>query len=258
MTTCPTCHTPVRPGNAECEFCGAPLAAPGPAQKRETAIGDVYVPPKRKTVVADDDPSAASSSSGGAQDASDPFARAVVPGREVPGRGAPAPKAATEVWDPDEDSRGARDDRAPAPAGAGFDPSDPFRRAVAVPGAAPQRRLAGVLVTFSLDPIGQIHPLREGRTVIGRAGDPGIDVEIAEARVSSPHCQIIARGSGVLLRDGGSTNGTWHARGPDGELRDILNEMITLQDGDRIRVGGAVFLVHLFDRALVARIWPTG
>ena len=49
--------------------------------------------------------------------------------------------------------------------------------------------------------------LKPGVNSIGR--NPDNDIEIADDKVSGSHCQIVVEGDRVLLRDLGSTNGTF-------------------------------------------------
>ena len=114
------------------------------------------------------------------------------------------------------------------------------------------------MVSFSLEPSGALYPIRRGKTAIGRTGDPGLDVELDDGKVSSPHCLIIARPSGVFLQDSMSTNGTWFRRGELTEFEDIqatMNNSARLEDGDFVRVGDSIFLVRLVDPAFVRRVW---
>jgi hypothetical protein len=48
----------------------------------------------------------------------------------------------------------------------------------------------------------------DGRVVVGRAEDDGVDVIIPEASISKKHCTFAADGGAVVLTDCGSTNGT--------------------------------------------------
>lgn len=77
------------------------------------------------------------------------------------------------------------------------------------------------------------HALLEGRTTVGRLTDN--DIQIDHGSVSSHHAEIVVQDGGALLRDNGSTNGTF-----------VNGEQVTehnLQHGDEIYFGhvGAVF-----------------
>lgn len=63
------------------------------------------------------------------------------------------------------------------------------------------------LVLLSEGFAGRAFDLKAEKTTVGRVSDN--DFEIAESSVSSHHAEIILRGSEVLIRDLGSTNGTF-------------------------------------------------
>jgi pSer/pThr/pTyr-binding forkhead associated (FHA) protein len=65
--------------------------------------------------------------------------------------------------------------------------------------------------------------------VIGRTDENAVVIE--QAKVSRRHAEVVRRGEIFVLRDLGSTNGTWHK----GEK---VSELV-LQDGDTFRVGEA-------------------
>jgi pSer/pThr/pTyr-binding forkhead associated (FHA) protein len=63
------------------------------------------------------------------------------------------------------------------------------------------------LVILSEGLTGKAHELKVERTTIGRVEDNAFP--IPEASVSSHHCEILLRGSDIVLRDLNSTNGTF-------------------------------------------------
>jgi len=63
------------------------------------------------------------------------------------------------------------------------------------------------LVVLSAGMTGRTHELKVDKTTIGRVEDNTF--QIAEPSVSSHHCEIVLRGSEVLVRDLNSTNGTF-------------------------------------------------
>src|SRR5882762_9670512 len=74
---------------------------------------------------------------------------------------------------------------------------------------------------------GRIYDLKVEKTTVGRVSDNAL--EIPESSVSSHHAEILLRGNDVLIRDLGSTNGTF-----------INGEKITeavLQPGQLLRFG---------------------
>jgi pSer/pThr/pTyr-binding forkhead associated (FHA) protein len=63
------------------------------------------------------------------------------------------------------------------------------------------------LVVLSAGMTGRTHELKAEKTTIGRVEDNTF--QIAEASISSHHCEILLRGSDVVVRDLNSTNGTF-------------------------------------------------
>ena len=84
-----------------------------------------------------------------------------------------------------------------------------------------------VILTQGLPVTGRAHELNVDRTTIGRVEDNLF--QIAEASVSSHHCEVHLRGTEVLIRDLNSTNGTF-----------INGEKVTespLKPGQTLRLG---------------------
>ena len=82
-----------------------------------------------------------------------------------------------------------------------------------------------VILTQGLN--GRAHELNVDRTTIGRVEDNLF--QIAEASISSHHCEVLLRGSDVVIKDLNSTNGTF-----------INGEQITesvLKPGQTLRLG---------------------
>src|ERR1041385_5507304 len=63
------------------------------------------------------------------------------------------------------------------------------------------------LVLLSAGMTGRTHELKVDKTTIGRVEDNTF--QISEPSVSSHHCEILLRGSDVVVRDLNSTNGTY-------------------------------------------------
>src|SRR5713226_6121518 len=63
------------------------------------------------------------------------------------------------------------------------------------------------LVVLSAGMTGRTHELKVDKTTIGRVEDNSF--QIAEPSVSSHHCEVLLRGSDVVVRDLNSTNGTF-------------------------------------------------
>ena len=74
---------------------------------------------------------------------------------------------------------------------------------------------------------GRTHDLKVDKTTIGRVEDNLF--QIAEPSVSSHHCEVLLRGSEVIVRDLNSTNGT--------RVNGLRIVETKLQNGDQVRVG---------------------
>ena len=100
-------------------------------------------------------------------------------------------------------------------------------------GQASDRRARPVLVHLSWGD--RSIPLAEGTHVIGR--DPGSAVWVDSGVVSRRHASIVVSAASLTIEDHGSKNGTLVNGAP-------LNGLAGLGDGDEIRVGPAVLVVH--------------
>jgi pSer/pThr/pTyr-binding forkhead associated (FHA) protein len=83
------------------------------------------------------------------------------------------------------------------------------------------------LVLLSAGMTGRTHELKVDKTTIGRVEDNTF--QIAEPSVSSHHCEVLLRGSDIVVRDLNSTNGTF-----------INGEKVTekvLKPGEVLRLG---------------------
>src|SRR5688500_14763571 len=80
--------------------------------------------------------------------------------------------------------------------------------------------------------VGRLYAIEHGEQSIGRVGG-GALLEIDDERVSSMHCQIVVSHGRHLLRDLGSTNGTYVNNQQVGE--------VFLNDGDLIQCGETIF-----------------
>jgi pSer/pThr/pTyr-binding forkhead associated (FHA) protein len=79
-------------------------------------------------------------------------------------------------------------------------------------------------------------PITVPQFVIGR--DPQCQLRPASPSISKRHCAVLLRGKQVLIRDFGSTNGTF----VNGQL---VEGEVPLKDGDLIKVGPLDFAVSL-------------
>jgi len=82
--------------------------------------------------------------------------------------------------------------------------------------------------------VGRVYKLRPVGTVLGRAGDT--DVVLDEDGVSRVHCMLLLQNGRWRVRDLGSTNGTFVGE------RTVGTTPLTLEDGDRIRLGSDLIL----------------
>lgn len=92
------------------------------------------------------------------------------------------------------------------------------------------------LIMFKADGSHRKFPLRRGNVVVGRAG--GCDLRIPLASVSRKHAVFEVEDDGVVIRDLGSSNGTFR--------NGLRVEDAELDAGDEITIGPVVFRV-LFD-----------
>ncbi len=91
-------------------------------------------------------------------------------------------------------------------------------------------RDACLVVIYGLD-LGKKYNVDQKNVSIGRSSSA--DVQIDQESVSRNHCKLINTGQTVLLRDLGSTNGTY--------VNDELVDEYVLRDGDFIKVGRCIF-----------------
>src|ERR1041385_6641828 len=83
------------------------------------------------------------------------------------------------------------------------------------------------LVLLSEGFTGRTYELKTDKTTVGRVSDNAF--EIPEASVSSHHAEILLRGSDVVIKDLGSTNGTF--------INGEKIEEATLKPGQILRFG---------------------
>ena len=85
------------------------------------------------------------------------------------------------------------------------------------------------LVVFTADKTWSFDLSEQEQVAIGRDEDCAVFID--SVKVSRRHAEVIYTGGAYVLKDLGSTNGTW--------LRDQRVEKVILQDGDVFRVGAA-------------------
>lgn len=87
------------------------------------------------------------------------------------------------------------------------------------------------LVVIYGDDLGRRIPLRAEPCIIGRSSKS--DVQIDQESVSRNHARIASAPQGYVVRDLGSTNGTY--------VNDDLVEEAVLRDGDQLKIGRTIF-----------------
>ncbi len=91
-------------------------------------------------------------------------------------------------------------------------------------------REACLVVINGMD-LGKKHPLNQASVLIGRSSKS--DIQIDEDSISRNHAMLLIDGNAYVVRDLGSTNGTY--------VNDVQSTEKTLRDGDQIRVGRTIF-----------------
>ncbi len=92
---------------------------------------------------------------------------------------------------------------------------------------------ACLVVIYGMD-LGKRYPLDDAQhpeLVIGRS--TGVDIRIDQEAVSRNHCKLLNTGEEVMIRDLGSTNGTY--------VNDRMVDEHVLTDGDLLKVGRCIF-----------------
>ena len=101
------------------------------------------------------------------------------------------------------------------------------------------RRLVGLLVSYSAVPTGEVYKVYEGRTIIGR--DRTCDISFhADGHMSSKHLLIqyvAAKGEFRAQEYSGTSNGSY----VNGQVY-VLGDVINLKDRDIIVIGGTKFV----------------
>lgn len=113
--------------------------------------------------------------------------------------------------------------------------TNPNKTVVTVITKAPQNRAEdgreGCLVIIYGDDLGRRVPLGPEPTIIGRSSK--CDVQLDQESVSRNHARISRQRSNYVIRDLGSTNGTY--------VNDELVDEVVLRDGDQVKVGRTIF-----------------
>lgn len=94
----------------------------------------------------------------------------------------------------------------------------------------PVSKEACLVVIYGMD-LGKKYNLDRPTMVVGRSSKA--DIQIDQEAVSRNHCKLLNTGKSLMLRDLGSTNGTY--------VNDELVDEYVLRDGDLIKVGRCIF-----------------
>jgi two-component system cell cycle response regulator len=94
----------------------------------------------------------------------------------------------------------------------------------------PAGKEACLVVIYGLD-LGRKYNVDRPSIVVGRSSKA--DIQIDQESVSRNHCKLINTGKSIMVRDLGSTNGTY--------INDELVDEYVLRDGDLIKIGRCIF-----------------
>jgi diguanylate cyclase (GGDEF)-like protein len=94
----------------------------------------------------------------------------------------------------------------------------------------PTGKEACLVVIYGLD-LGRKYNVDRPSIVLGRSSKA--DIQLDQESVSRNHCKLINTGKSIVLRDMGSTNGTY--------VNDELVDEYVLRDGDLIKIGRCIF-----------------
>src|SRR5438094_151582 len=94
----------------------------------------------------------------------------------------------------------------------------------------PVGKEACMVVIYGMD-LGKKYNLDQATIILGRSSKT--DIQIDQESVSRNHAKIINNGKSILIRDLGSTNGTY--------VNDELIDEHVLRDGDLVKIGRTIF-----------------
>jgi diguanylate cyclase (GGDEF)-like protein len=105
---------------------------------------------------------------------------------------------------------------------------------------AAQHRDRAYLIVLAGSSVGEMYKVSDGQTIIGRGQQA--DVQVTDEGISRRHAEIVHERDEIVIRDLGSTNGTFC----NGER--IREHVLT--DGDKIQVGSTTILKFTFHDSL--------
>lgn len=94
----------------------------------------------------------------------------------------------------------------------------------------PAAQEAALVMIYGLD-LGKKFNLDKPSVIIGRSSK--CDIQVDQESISRNHAKLVNNGKNVMVRDLGSTNGTY--------VNDQLIDEVQLRDGDLIKVGRTIF-----------------
>jgi diguanylate cyclase (GGDEF)-like protein len=94
----------------------------------------------------------------------------------------------------------------------------------------PSTSEACLVVIYGHD-LGKKYNLDRDSFIIGRSS--GVEIRLEQEAVSRNHCKLVNTGDSVIVRDLGSTNGTY--------VNDQLVDEYRMRDGDLLKVGRCIF-----------------
>ena len=104
----------------------------------------------------------------------------------------------------------------------------------------PKDRDRAYLIVLAGSSVGEMYKITAESTVIGRGQQA--DIQVIDEGISRRHAEIVHQGDTIVIRDLGSTNGTYCNGDKIGEHQ--------LSDGDKIQVGSTTILKFTFHDSL--------
>lgn len=105
----------------------------------------------------------------------------------------------------------------------------------------PDERDSAYLIVLAGTSVGEMFKLTKDEVVLGRS--PQADIHLVDDGISRKHAMFVVRDGAIVVRDNGSTNGTFcNGQKVEGERR--------LQDGDKLQFGSTTILKFTFHDSL--------
>lgn len=105
----------------------------------------------------------------------------------------------------------------------------------------PEERDSAYLIVLAGTSVGEMFKLTKDEVVLGRS--PQADIHLVDDGISRKHAMFIIKDGHIVVRDNGSTNGTFcNGQKVEGEMR--------LSDGDKLQFGSTTILKFTFHDSL--------